>query len=264
MSRPRRDVFDKKVVALYNQGLIASKIANMLDCCKDTIYNVLKHFGISRRPRQLALRRYSLDLTFFKSINTESKAYWLGFVTADGGIVNSRLTVNLARRDRVHLEKLRQSLKTDQPIKDRDSFRKGKNSPASYLAISSKPLVDDLAFYGVVPRKSTREKYYQCSGDLSRHYLRGLFDGDGCLGKTKFGYRLTFCGSKEMVNAFAEHLIGKLNVVKQKMRKQKKLWYVYFGRKSDINKILNYLYADATLYLNRKHSQYNRFVRENV
>jgi hypothetical protein len=242
----------------YLDGLNAVEIAEELGCCPETVYNLLKKHNIPRRPRELSLRKYNLDVNFFSKIDTEEKAYWLGFVTADGAIVNSRLNVKLSSKDRIHLEKLSNSLSTDQPICDILSERKGKLHPSSYLCISSKIIIEDLKKYGVVPRKSLREVFYNCSDELQRHYLRGLFDGDGSIGKVKYGWKLSMCGSKDLIHEFRDHLVNSLEVTPQKLRNQKNLWYLYVGRKTDVRTVLNYLYQDSTVSLDRKFSLYKQ------
>lgn len=244
----------------YLDGLNGSEIADEIGCCSETVYNILKKHDVQRRPRELCLRKYNLDVNFFNKINTEEKAYWLGFITADGAIVNSRLNIKLSSKDRVHLEKLSNSLSTDQPIYDRLSGRKGKMHKSSYLCISSKIIVEDLKNYGIVPRKSLSEEFFNCSAELQRHYMRGLFDGDGSIGKVKYGWKLSMCGSKNLIHDFRDYLVNSLKVTPQKLRNQKNLWYLYVGRKTDIRTVLNYLYQDSTISLDRKFSLYKQVI----
>ena len=199
-----------------------------------------------------------MNVNYFGEIDSEEKAYWLGFITADGGIVNSRLTIQLSSIDRTHVEKLANQLDTNQPIFDRSCERKGKFHKVSYLCVSSKLIVEDLKKYGLTPNKSTREIYYNCSEELQRHYLRGLFDGDGCIRKIKYGWLLAMCGSHDLIHSFRNHLVNSLGVTPQKLRKQKNLWYLYFARKADVRTVLNYLYQDSTVSLDRKFSLYEQ------
>lgn len=243
------------VIQKYDSGLNAIEIANQLGCCKNTVYNLLEKKNIKRRPRELCLRKYNLDVNFFNKIDSEEKAYWLGFVTADGGIVNSRMTVKLSSRDRNHLVKLANSLKTNQPIYDIEGERKGKVHKSSYLCINSKTIVDDLKRYGITPNKSLKEKYYNCGRELQRHYMRGLFDGDGSIGKLKYGFKITMCGSESLIFDFHNHLSSELNVVSQKIRCQKGLNYLTFGKKQCVRLILDYFYRGSTINLERKFMQ---------
>jgi transposase len=256
--KTQRKQIESVVSEKYLCGFNAIEIAEELGCCKDTVYNLLKKQNISRRPLELSLRKYDLNVSYFNKIDSEQKAYWLGFITADGGIVNSRLTIKLATKDKSHLEKFVAELETDQPIFDTISDRKGTLTASSYICISSKLIVNDLKKYGIIPNKSLREVYYNCSSDLQRHYLRGLFDGDGSIGKVKYGWLTTMCGSNGLINEFKNHLVEKLNVKPQKLRCQKNLWYLSFGKKNDVKLILNYLYGNSNISLDRKLNLYKQ------
>lgn len=258
--KTQRKQIESVVDEKYLSGSNATEISEELGCCPETVYNLLKKHNIHRRPRELSLRKYNLNVEYFKEINSEEKAYWLGFITADGGIVNSRLTIKLATKDKSHLEKFVGDLETDQPIFDIFSERKGTLNASSYVCISSKLIVNDLKKYGIVPNKSLREVYYNCVSDLQRHYLRGLFDGDGSIGKVKYGWLTTMCGSNELIHEFKNHLVKKLNVKPQKLRCQKNLWYLSFGKKNDVKLILDYLYGNSNISLDRKLNLYKQVI----
>ena len=75
---------------------------------------------------------YSLDENYFKVIDTEDKAYWLGFLYADGSITrfyktdkktgekvirSLSLELGLQSGDKHHLEKFLESIKCNVPFK---------------------------------------------------------------------------------------------------------------------------------------------------
>jgi hypothetical protein len=127
-------------------------------------------------------RKYEINDQYFNSIDTEEKAYWFGFIAADGSIrthgdrrLHYRLTINLAEKDKAHLEKLRKALSSNHPIKYR------KKNKAFSLVITVKPLVEGLLKNGLLPLKEQNLRWPSAlSGELQRHFLRGYFDGDGC------------------------------------------------------------------------------------
>ena len=97
-------------------------------------------------------KKYTLNENTFKQIDTGEKAYWLGFILADGLIDNSvahKLVINLQLSDIDHLYKFRDFLNADVPVK---SYPHYKSSRAT-IRICRKKIVNDLKKFGVVPNK---------------------------------------------------------------------------------------------------------------
>lgn len=117
---------------------------------------------------------YKTNHTYFSKIDSEEKAYWLGFIVADGNIYENRLQVEVHNQDGAHLEKLAAAL--------RYPARKRKTREATSLSPRSDQIVSDLQVYGVTKRKSyTMEPVAPPGYELA--FWRGVFDGDGYLSK---------------------------------------------------------------------------------
>lgn len=128
------------------------------------------------RTAEQASRRYDLDEHFFDSIDTEEKAYWLGFVVADGYITPAgSIKLGLQERDRSHIEKFRAALKSDMSIR---SYNYG--DPYAIMEVRSKTMFAALQRLGVACLKPKRA-VPDVREDLLRHYWRGAFDADGTL-----------------------------------------------------------------------------------
>ena len=153
----------------------------------ENIYNV--HHSIVA----LIVRKYKfshINEDYFNEINTEAKAYFLGFIFADGSIYrnNSKSShcfeIGLHVKDLEILENFRKEVCPSHKI----YFKK----EACIINIGSKKLTDSLINYGIIPRKS-HEIYLNFRTDLIpseliRHFIRGYFDGDGHVGITKSRY----------------------------------------------------------------------------
>ena len=72
--------------------------------------------------------KYSYDSNFFEKIDSEAKAYWLGFLYADGyihrnykngKIKSMSLELSLKSEDRAHLENFLRDIRSNVPIKDK-------------------------------------------------------------------------------------------------------------------------------------------------
>ena len=121
-------------------------------------------------------------LTNFEKIDTEEKAYWLGFLYADGsvGSKEDKIELGLAEKDLKHIEKF----KTFMNINNKISYReKTKSYRMSFRSAQCK---QDLINKGCVPKKSLILNFpneNQVPKYLIRHFIRGYFDGDGCFSR---------------------------------------------------------------------------------
>lgn len=149
-------------------------------------------------------RKYSLNQDYFGEIDTPEKAYWLGFITADGGVGASGgdffLRVELARIDIGHLRKLASALESDAPV------RLTRQNCAS-ITFHSKRLVEGLAALGVTERKSlVVTPPLERLTSLQTHYWRGLWDGDGHVSvraNRRAGWHIGVVGSRACIDGFA-------------------------------------------------------------
>ena len=201
---------------------------------------------------------YRFDETFFDVIDTEAKAYWLGFVTADGCVRTDhnshQLTVKLMVSDAPHLEKLKTALAADYPIKSGE--RRGVAGAWAGLAVSSPRMVDSLASLGVTPRKSLTAQPWNGPPGLMRHYWRGLFDGDGYIGReaARNKWTLNLCGSDACVSAFADWACGICGATSRPYS-QPNIWRWKVSGLGAPQALARELYRDATVYLDRKYER---------
>ena len=196
------------------------------------------------------MRLYRFDTDFFKLIDTEQKAYWLGFISADGWIEPklNRLGIGLQKSDRKHLEKFRDAINSNHPIYEkRDS---------SYFRISSKELIADLNNVGVFPAKSLKIDPYYVSEPLQHHYWRGVFDGDGWIQKDKLNrWLIGICGSKAMVEGFQRFVLD-MATSSAKIYMINNTYCIQFGGVHFTRMIMDEMYSDATVFLDRKYEKW--------
>jgi hypothetical protein len=257
---------------------------------KINLVKIGEEFGISAPVVKVQLllrgcnvkqRRYEITEGYFKTIDSEEKAYWLGFLAADGCIrrrVNEvgktrgdGIYLKLAVLDESHMERFRDSICPDAQIHHRTNKTKTKkgNVSISYtcnLGIYSNELVQDIMKLGVgpnktftIPKPTIDEKYY-------RDYIRGFFDGDGCCyikktmgsrGLYTFDIKFSLCcASKELRDFFAEEL-DKINI---QTKSYDNLNLNIVGGFLGAKKFFDYLYTDATIYLQRKYDKGMIFV----
>ena len=205
------------------------------------------------------IRKYKVNEKSFEEVSNEETAYWLGFLLADGGVVKNVLKLELSSKDVNHIYKFRYFLESTHPIKKR------KDRYTHAVAISSSVLVSNLAKWGCVTRKTNTVVFpSDLPEQLIKHFIRGLFDGDGSIGiykrtdkrcsnkvyhYTELKFRL--CGTKEILET-----IQSILKVKSRIISMNGTFCLIIGRFKEVQKALDYLYKDAKIYLNRKQNQY--------
>lgn len=126
---------------------------------------------------------------YFKEIDTNEKAYLLGFLYADGYIKGNRVMINLSEKDEVIIDKFVSALQGGKKVL---RLIKGKYR-SIFLTIFSKELCFDLRNHGFKGLKRDRDNLPILSGELYLPFLLGYYDGDGfevgnviCSGNFKF------------------------------------------------------------------------------
>lgn len=275
---------DEELVRMYNSGMSLKEIANKVSGSKgamvvrqrlqklgvDTSYNA----NVSKYKEKMsrASHHYTLDEHVFDVINTEEKAYWLGFLMADGYNHEDRhaICLRLQAEDIEILEKFKVFLKSNAPIYTFHRITNTNKLLREYKEVSvhSVYLSRQLATLGCVQNKTYRLVYPTCVPEnLENHFIRGYFDGDGCLSVIKRNdrknaesktYQFNIVGKKEVISVMQDKIVNatKLRKLPLRVRKDSFVQLMHYGGFNNVLKIMNYLYKDATIYLKRKHDKY--------
>ena len=258
---------------LYNKYRSGSKISELLNCNEKTIYRWLEKHGIdTSETGSQGARKHFYNEDYFKKIDTERKAYFLGFILADGCVYlgankNSyRFQMNLQIQDKYILEELQKDIGSDYKIQDKQFGYKKNGNPKfiSLLKINSSKLCEDLINLGVIPRKSMKQKMKEklIPNNLIKHFIRGYFDGNGSCSIRKNLISLDFFGSKTICLQIDKYL--KINNINKNVLHENKKNELYGLRINNTDtKILlyYYLYENATIYLKRKKEKFDQFLQ---
>lgn len=240
-----------------------SQIATHLNRTKNSVDN---------KARKLNLRKtkYHYNLKFFNHIDTAEKAYWLGFISADGYVQyltgdnsNYELGIELNYLDREHLVLFNNSIEGNLPINYRvrkSCFKDDTEVHTVNIRVYSKQLVEDLLSHGIYPCKSYDLSLSKSvSYELMPHYIRGYFDGNGSISidssdRQTFSINFT-SGSSQ----FCEELSSVLhsNRIKNYIYQEKEHTYrIYIKGMQNMANFLHYIYCDSKiLKLNRKYTK---------
>lgn len=163
--------------------------------------------------------------------------------------------MTLQKRDQYLLELFIENLDTNIPI----SFNKDGN-PTLY--VTCKIMAAALLNKGFNHQKSYSADINKITSHvpdrLINHMIRGMVDGDGCVGIYHYDYlkkpQFHF-GYTGLLNVC--EYIGKILNINNKIRKESEHAYTIKTRNVDIIiDIFNYLYRDATIYMNRKYEKF--------
>ncbi len=258
------DEQQKDIIDLYiNQKQSMVNIGAKYQVSKNVISRVLKENQITYRNDN---HKYKADYRKFQNIDTEEKAYWLGFIAADGYVYQRKTDcnagnfcgININRKDKEHLEKLKEFMNSDVKIVDHvqnEGF--SNNTPMSKIIFNSNEMVSDLINKGIVPRKSLILEPPKIEKEFFLPYILGYFDGDGSIflgNNNEFG--ISFVGTKETLEWIKEVL--KLdNSLEQKNNVQNNTFYIRCGGIQKPYFIMKKLYDSCPLvHLERKYLIY--------
>ena len=219
-----------EIVSDFKSGLSRNEVASKHSCSKETVSYVLRKHGIRRTPNDVDLiadyisgqtvdqlsKKYGLlyrvvserlkklgysvpdkrliydvNEEFFDNIDTPSKAYWAGFIAADGCVLSRRgISIGLALIDKDHLELFKKDIEFTGPVRIlTSSVRHRPDTSYALIKISRAALSDSLTKLGITPNKtfsySPRETLSHIPPGLHTHFWRGMIDGDGTVSWTK-------------------------------------------------------------------------------
>ena len=241
------------------------------------------YFNLPIRSDRDKSLKYTCNSDFFEIIDTEEKAYWLGFIYADGFISssgkhrNKRIGISLAVKDIGHLEKFKKSINGTMPI-NTYKVSSGYNTNSIYciILVTDSKLADDLIDKGCYEHKSNIIKFptkNQLPNNLIRHFIRGYFDGDGSIYYTNKKedhipqFSINILGTDDLLEGIANNLIENniLNSI-PKFYKRKDGQIVSnfkFGGNRKVEKFCHYIYDNATILLDRKHEKFHELLEYN-
>ena len=218
-------------------------------------------------------RRLKVDDTFFEHIDTEEKAYWLGFIVGDGYVSrHPALVVSLKETDKEHIEKFKKSLKSEHPIRIYQRVRKNGyaypggfpgSKPYARLSITSRKLCTPLLKMGFGKKKTRNIKAFKfVPANLRRHFWRGLFDADGSIARkiqkshSKYiQWGISLVGNRHNCREFSRWLKRKGIKTSLKIRQETNSPHCFrWGTMGNdvVRIIITLLWKDAIIFLTRK------------
>lgn len=256
-------------------------IENVVEKYKElkTLKAVAKHFNIhpesirkffvkNNLPYNKTIKYYH-DENFFAT-DTENSFYWAGFIAADGNISKEKdFNLTLKKDDYQHILKFKTAVGSDAPIifgKPEKMIICGiatTHTGSATIRFRAKKWSEDLKRFNIVPNKTKTYTIPQTilKHPLFKHFIRGYFEGDGWFSQSidpkSRNSRIAWglCGNLPVMGDIQNHLIEQLSLSnKPKIYRQKNIYKFQHGKMHDVLLITNYIYGDATVFLDRKYT----------
>jgi len=271
------------IISKYLVGISLGELAFEHHVRTTKIRDILIHNNIRIRGRGEQVdkskyhtySKYTWNDNYFETIDTIEKAYWLGFLYADGnvffqkskseqgGTKGARIEFSLKKDDKYMLYNFINSIDGNMPIKDRIVRLKGKEYDSSRVFVNSVKMANDLIDNGCVPCKSLLLKFPSCvPEDMLSHFIRGYFDGDGCVVFYRENqlkqFNVSMLGTMEFLTGVQQYLHSKgIDSMSLKTHPTKRMSMLILFGIANYKKFFDVIYDHKTYYLERK---YNLFV----
>jgi hypothetical protein len=252
----------QKIVIEYLNGKSLNQVANELNIPFGTVYEIIKKANVNR-PREKGICNHD----YFNQIDSPEKAYWLGFLAADGCVnyrkdkykTKNEIILTLSSKDKEHLEIFRTDLQIQNEIHERcadTSFKE--QTKSATIRFSSPKICTDLISLGVGPNKSQTLEVSNIETSLLRHYWRGMVDGDGYISiSSRPQLQLGLCGTYEVCSSFLK-FCRSIYPTSASVRSH----YSIFQCKVTGNcaeRVCETLYSNTTRFLERKYTTWKSY-----
>lgn len=246
----------------YHSGKNTSELAKEYNVSNETIRRWLKKRGVKRRASRTSLKN-SVNETYFSKIDNPDKAYWLGLFAADGCLSKSVGTIRsvrlyLAEKDGKIIEDFASDLQYTGKLQI-DPIKKQKG-----IVFNSPQMCSDLINLGILKwkKEDNPELFNNIPNIYKRDFIRGFFDGDGCIScnvnikKPTKQYYLSFSANKHWNNTqkvVQEYISDSLGISNTGVKQRTNSSSIKWVGNAQVERLTSWLYDDCNRKLNRKY-----------
>lgn len=224
--------------------------------------------AVDLKANKLGLKssEYYYNEDYFKFIDNEEKAYWLGFIAADGWVSHasygSEFGIQLQIQDKNHLKKLNKSINGNLKVKELEEVcnLNGKIYKSCVLRIYNKKFVSNLEKWGINSKKTYYMKIPNIDDNLIRHYIRGFFDGDGCVCKSEMSADFTSANLSLLEEL--RSILNQNDIKSYICQERENTYRLRIGGLINCDRFYRYMYENANIYLDRKYNKMKKVYSE--
>jgi hypothetical protein len=230
------------------------QISRLYGCNSTTVARWRDFYELPRSPRQSGggTVKWQTNRAYFNEIDTPEKAYILGFIIADGHVYQTgyKISISVKESDASLLRSIAAEMGCDAPLGTQVNHYD--SSLATRLFLCGKELVADLNKLGVRHDKSKTAAWPVIAPELEGHLARGLWDGDGYIGKAQFEIIGTSAVLDGLVAAAARHTGCAL---RRRMSGRGGAYHYAYGTRRDTD-VMRWMYSGAGIALERKRERF--------
>ena len=245
----------------YNAGHSIKETALHFNKAYRDVLHYLIYFGYYKPKKKIyKLKNLCENPLFFHTIDSPDKAYYLGLITSDGyiqtNLYNKEVGIALQCKDKYILDKLNNYISPKKTLsKYRNSYK---------WKVASTEIYNDLLTYGITENKSNSNYIYpKIPREFDRDFIRGYFDGDGCISIKSTGYNVIsfVCNSKIFLESLANILLShgiQTRPIYAYNKGKNPIYTLYIS--GGVNKAIfkKFLYENAETFLIRKYERFKK------
>jgi len=257
----------------YTNNITNKEISEKYNINRGVVQRILKRNDIKLKTLSESSRKHIfLNEHYFKNIDTNEKAYILGLLYSDGYINKNGFGISLHEKDKEILEKISKIIYGKIVL----GYRKEKeiihfknkayhSGPQYRLEIVSNIMKNDLINNGCVRNKTFKIRLPELKNiNLYKSFIRGYFDGDGCLciPKNNIGnITFTLTSNINFCDDIKNYITKNLDVNMKSGVRYNEVGFNRLTGAKQVTKFMNWLYEDADIYLYRKFKKFEYFVK---
>ena len=248
---------EDKLIELYKNGCSIRKIRELFGGIHyNTVKRILENHHVQLRTKAQSHYVDERNEDIFSVIDTEEKAYWLGFLCGDGCVYDNYIRISLKYNDIEHLKKFKSFLNAE-------SIKIVQKGNYCSFSIGCKKMADDLKKNGCVEKKSLILEPQKIKEEFYMDWIRGLWDADGGISYIKKSNRWQSCltSTKNVCNFFIEQL--DINTKPFLEHRCSNTYRVQFNGRLNVLDKMNKIYKNdsAIIYLDRKYKLYKELLK---
>lgn len=194
------------ILEMYSNSKTIIEISQITKICSKKIRKILVENNIRIKKTSEINRKNRFNENYFENIDSSDKAYFLGLLYADGNVylARNRVQITLKNEDVYILHKFSEKIDSSAKLYiDREKYSK--------LIVDSKKMCSDLIKLGCFPNKSFTIRFptdEQVPKEFIHHFIRGIFDGDGCIyfNGLEYSYGIEFTSNEYFLHQISEYL----------------------------------------------------------